>query len=414
MAFAFLTLPRSRQALVCLAGAGLGVLVVLEGLNAPCLPVAAMTMVTGALCLVALCAPEHRFWQLVAVAAVASCVLSAVETQLAQRPENTPGLVELCALLLLITRAVRRNSLLKASGLAAACSVAAVLLPLRIDFWDDNLKNLIAFLAVCTVPFMVVLGMVLRLRDALRAREREGIRTAQRLEHARELHDFVAHHVAAIVAQTRAARFTAAAGRAPSPEDLDHMLAQIEGAGAQALGSMRAMVSALRDTGAPAAIRPAGDLEGLRDLTEKFSVVGPPATLSVDARLTGRALPPEIALTVHRVVQESLTNVRKHAVGAGRVEVAVVQRPDAPGLLEVSVADDGRGDGHGRAPRGRTDRGHTDRERADGGGFGLVGLTERVEELGGRITNGQQETGGWRVHAVLPLGPAPVPAPAPD
>ncbi|MGW7006989.1 sensor histidine kinase [Streptomyces sp. NPDC054933] len=394
----FRTRSRTRQALICLVGTGLGALVVLEGLNAPYLPLAVATAASGVLCLAALFAPERRFWQSVTVATTFSCVLSVVETQLPHRPENTPGMVELSALLLLITRAVRRNPPLKAAALAAAPAVAAVLVPLRIAEWDDHLKNLIAFLAVCTVPFMVVLGLGLRLRDALRAREREGIRQAQRLEHARELHDFVAHHVAAIVAQTKAARFTAAAGQAQSPEDLDRMLAQIERAGSQALGAMRAMVSALRDTTAPATTRPAGDLGGLRELTEEFSLVGPPATLTLDPRLADRPLPPEIATTVYHVVQESLTNVRKHATGAGRVEVTVAPRPEAPDHLEVSVIDDGSRSG--RAPRART----------DGGGFGLVGLAERVQEIGGRITAERPDTGGWRVLAVLPLDPVSFPA----
>lgn len=222
-----------------------------------------------------------------------------------------------------------------------------MVLPLRIDVWDNNLLNLIAVIAVCAVPFMVVVGLCLRLYDTLREREREAIRQGQRLEHARELHDFVAHHVTAIVAQTKAARFTAAAGHTQSPEDLDRMLAQIERAGSQALGSMRAMVSSLRDhTTASAATRPTGDpagLRGLRDLTEEFSEVGPPAELTLAPELADRPLPPGILTTVHRVVQESLTNVRKHATGVGRVEVRIGVRPDDPERLEVSVVDDGQG-----------------------------------------------------------------------
>ncbi|MET7764066.1 histidine kinase [Streptomyces sp. NPDC005393] len=158
----------------------------------------------------------------------------------------------------------------------------------------------------------------------------------------------MAHHVTAIVAQTKAARFTAAAGHAQSPEGLDRMLDRIERAGSQALGSMRAMVSNLRATAAPATTRPTGDLGGLEDLTQEFSAVGPPATLTLDPRLADRPLPPEITTTVHHMVQESLTNVRKHATGAGRVEVRVGVRPGAPDRLEVAVTDDGRGRRTGR------------------------------------------------------------------
>lgn len=384
---------RTQQALLSLVGAALVVLVVLEGLNAPYLPVAAATAVSGVLCLAALVAPERLFARQVALATAASCALTVVETQLPHRPENTPGMVELCALLLLITRAVRRHPPLKALVLAAGPALAAVLLPLRIAEWDNNLSTLIAAIAVLAVPFMVVLGWCLRLWDTLRAREREAIRQAQRLEHARELHDFVAHHVTAIVTRTKAARFAAAAGHSQSPEDLDRMLAEIERAGSQAMGSMRAMVSDLRDTTAPAAIRPAGDLGGLRDLTQEFSAAGPPAALTLDPRLAERRLPPEITTTVHRVVQEALTNVRKHAAGATRVEVRVQARPGAPDRLEVSVTDDGQGG----TP--------TAREKAAGRGYGLIGLAERVEGLGGRITAEPLDGSGWRVLAVLPLDP---------
>ncbi|AOP47740.1 sensor histidine kinase [Streptomyces lydicus] len=395
MISAFRARSRTQQVLMCLVGAALVVLVALEGLNAPYLPMAAATAASGVLCLSALVVPKHLFARQVALATAVSCALTVLETQLPHRPENTPGLVELCALLLLITRAVRRHPLRKAVVWAAGPALAAVLLPLRIAERDQHVVTLISLIAVVAVPFMVVLGWCLRLWDTLRERERAAVRQAQRLEHARELHDFVAHHVTAIVTRTKAARFAAAAGHSQSPEDLDRMLAQIERAGSQAMTSMRAMVSDLRDTTAPAATRPAGDLGGLRDLTQEFSAAGPPAALTLDPRLVDRRLPPEITTTVHRVVQEALTNVRKHAAGADRVEVRVEVRPGAPDRLEVSVTDDGRGG----TP--------TAREKTDGSGYGLIGLTERVEELGGRITAAPQDGAGWRVLAVLPLDPEP-------
>ncbi|WP_432251421.1 sensor histidine kinase [Streptomyces sp. HNM1019] len=397
-----------RQGLV---GVALAVLVFLEGLNAPHPAMAAATMVSGALCLAALAVPERHFARYATGAAAISCVLTVTEAQLSVRPPNTPGMVELGALLLLSTRAVRRCPPLRAAGPVAVSSLAAVVLPLRIEQWDDHLKNLIAVIAVCVVPFMVVAGVCLRLYDTLREREREAIRQAQRLEHARELHDFVAHHVTAIVTQTKAARFTAAAGNPQSPEDLDRMLAHIERAGSQALGSMRAMVTNLRDHAtASATTRPKGDpagphgpygrhgphgprgLRDLRVLTEEFSEVGPLAELILAPELADRPLPPGIATTVHRVVQESLTNARKHATGAGRVEVRIGVRPGDPERLEVSVVDDGQG---GAAPAAE--------RPAEGSGYGLVGLAERVAEVNGHITSGPRDGGGWHVLAALPL-----------
>ncbi|WP_275558712.1 histidine kinase [Streptomyces sp. 5-6(2022)] len=385
-----------------LVGVALVVLVVLEGVNAPHPAMAAATMASGVLCPTALAVPERLFARYAIGAAAVSCVLTVTEAQLSERPPNTPGMVELGALLLLSTRAVRRCPPLRAAGLVAASSLAAVVLPLRIELWDHYLGDLIAVIAVCAVPFMVVVGLCLRLYDTLREREREAIRQAQRLEHARELHDFVAHHVTAIVAQTKAARFTAAAGHTQSPEDLDRMLAQIERAGSQALGSMRAMVTSLRDHAtASATTRPTGDtagphgLRGLRDLralTERFSEVGPPAELILAPELADRPLPAGIATAVHRVVQESLTNIRKHATGVGRVEVRIGVRPGDPERLEVSVVDDGQGGASPAAERS-----------AEGSGYGLVGLAERIEAVNGRITAGLRDGGGWQVLAVLPL-----------
>ncbi|MEV6132567.1 histidine kinase [Streptomyces violaceusniger] len=392
---------RFRHLWLGLVGVSLVVLVVLEGLNAPHPPMAAATMVSGVLCLAAFAVPERLFARYAIGAAAVSCALTLVEAQLSQRPPNTPGLVELGVLLLLITRAVRRCRPLRAAGPVAGSALAAVVLPLRIAVWDGNLLNLIAVIAVCAVPFMVMVGLCLRLYDTLRERDREAVRQGQRLEHARELHDFVAHHVTAIVAQTKAARFTAAAGHTQSPEDLDRMLAQIERAGSQALGSMRAMVSSLRDhTTASATTRPTGDpaglrgLRGLRDLTEEFSEVGPPAELTLAPELADRPLSPGIITTVHRVVQESLTNVRKHATGVGRVEVRIGVRSGAPERLEVSVVDDGQG-GASPAPE----------RSVEGSGYGLVGLAERVKKVNGRITAGPRD-GGWHVVAVLPLDKA--------
>ncbi|WP_369208966.1 sensor histidine kinase [Streptomyces sp. PU-14G] len=378
---------RPRHVLLGLAGAALGVLVVLEGLNAPLWPVAALTIASGLLCLSAPAVRQRHFPRRAAWAVAGSALATAAGSLTTHRPENTPGMVEAGALLMVIVRAVRHCPPRQAVALSAASAVAAVALPLRIETWDSLTLSIMALLACVGVPFAAVFGLCLRLWDALRAREREAVLREQRLGYARDLHDFVAHHVTAIVARTRAARFAAGAGQAPSVEDLDRMLAQIEEAGSQALGSMRAMVSSLRDTAAPAPTRPPGDPQALRDLVDEFGGTGAQAELSLDPRLAQLPLPPETGITVQRVVQESLTNVRRHAAGATRVTVRVALRPDD--TVEVGVTDDGRPD---TVPSGP----------ADGGGFGLVGLTERVEETGGTLTTGPRPGGGWRVLAVLP------------
>lgn len=123
--------------------------------------------------------------------------------------------------------------------------------------------------------------------------------------------------------------------------------------------------------------------------------MGPAAELILAPELADRPLPTGIATTVHRVVQESLTNVRKHATGVGRVEVRIGVRPGHPERLEVSVVDDGQ---VGASPAaGRS---------VEGSGYGLVGLAERAEKVNGHITSGPRDGGGWHVLAVLPLDKA--------
>lgn len=259
------------------------------------------------------------------------------------------------------------------------------------------------FPAVVICLLLLLTGwLLLRLRAHVRARE-QGIRQAQRLEYARDLHDFVAHHVTAIVAQTKAVRYVTEAGRGQDPAQLDQMLAAIEGAGSQALDSMRSMVSVLRER-APARMGQDGhpDLAGLlSEMAAEFSAAGPRTTVTVDPRLDGRSLAPRTAEAVHRMVLESLTNVRKHAVAATAVTVTVRLVPGPPERLEVSVTDDGRardGDAPGTFPTS---------------GFGLRGLAERVVGIGGTVTAGPGAGGGWQVRTLLPLHPADLPGRSP-
>ncbi|WP_218129213.1 sensor histidine kinase [Nonomuraea maritima] len=385
--------PLAHQALLVLAAVLVIAALVLEGAATGYLPTAVATFLTGALCVTALVVPERRYTMAAIVAVAASCALTAVSLKLTQRPQVTFGVTELVALLLLITRAVRCRPFVTAAALGTAAAVSAVALPLRIEpsQWPNVITYAEPAVVLAVVP-AVVLGLYLRLLDDARDRRLQSDRQAQRIQYARELHDFVAHHVTAMIAQTKAIRFATSAGHPPSPAELDGMLVQIEEVGSQAMDSMRALVSILRNAEEPAVTSPGADLTQLQDLVRTFSRTGPPAELTLDPRLTSGCLPPEITTTVHRVVQESLTNIRKHATAAEHVTVDVRVQAADPNTLRATVTDDGRG--------GRHDRG---RRRTTAGGYGLTGLAERVEAAGGRLSAGPGEFTGWQVVADLPL-----------
>ncbi|MFD3802562.1 sensor histidine kinase [Streptomyces sp. NPDC058611] len=152
---------------------------------------------------------------------------------------------------------------------------------------------------------------------------------------------------------------------------------------------MRRLVKILResDTAGPQpGTAPVAGLADLRGLTERFSVTGPPVALSVEQGLADR-LPGDVATTAHRIVLEALTNIGKHAATATAVRVGL---RTVPAGLEIRIADDG-----GR-PAKLSDN-------ARGGGYGLVGMAERAEALGGHLTAGPAPEGGWLVTATLPL-----------
>lgn len=383
---------RLQRALFCLAAVPVLALIGAEGAETGYVPTAAATVLTGTLAVAAVVVPRRHFPTAALAAALASGALTVVTAQLTHRPEVTFGLTELCGLLLVVSRASRQLRPLPAVGVAALASVAAGVLSLRLPHAEyGSSVQLIAPFTLLSAVLAVVLGLYLRLFDRGRERERRAVLQEQRLEYARELHDFVAHHVTAIVAQTKAVRFATTAGHGPAPEELDEMMARIEEAGSAAMESMRSTVSVLRDPSAADAEPPAGDLTQLRPLVASFTKTGPPVELTLDPRLTERGVSPETSTAVHRLVRESLTNVRKHAADAGRVTVSLRRVAREPGELEVTVVDDGQPRASARRPRSR-------------GGYGLLGLTERIEDLGGTLTAGPAAGGGWQVAARLPLG----------
>ncbi|MEU9449889.1 sensor histidine kinase [Streptomyces sp. NPDC048277] len=293
-----------------------------------------------------------------------------------------PG--EVIVLLCLLFVAVRHCGPRWALTCAALDTVALLMTPVRYarSLSDDDA---LAYIAIGLVLVGLTAGFAgyLRSLDYRRTVAVGETRRAERLAIAADLHDFVAHHVTGILVQTQMARMMAAT----ASDELDPVLAGIERAATEALASMRRTVGVLRDTGAEADRRPVGDLAAIAELTDGFPAPGQKVTLDRAPGLDTE-VPHEVQSAAFRVVQEALTNVRRHAGDATEITVGLRRAGDR---LEVTVTDDG----HGSAPLP---------DAAHGGGFGLVGLTERVTALGGTLDAGPRAAGGWTVRALFPLG----------
>ncbi|CAM5272513.1 NAD(P)H-quinone oxidoreductase subunit H, chloroplastic [Streptomyces fumanus] len=210
---------------------------------------------------------------------------------------------------------------------------------------------------------------------------------------ARELHDVVAHNVSVMVVQADGAAYVLDA----APDQAKKALETISTipTGRQALAEMRRLLGVLR-TGehqeAGEYIPGEPDVQQIEDLVEQCRGSGLPVDFKVEG--TPRPLPSGVELTAYRIVQEALTNTRKHAgpdPGAGASRL--VYFDDGLGLL---VEDDGKGAPHELYEEGGF----------DGRGHGLIGMRERVGMVGGTLDAGPRPGGGFRISALLPLKPA--------
>ncbi len=244
--------------------------------------------------------------------------------------------------------------------------------------------------------------MQLRVRAEEAEREQELVRRLaaadERRRIARELHDIVAHAVSVVVVQAGAGRRIAAR----DPAAAIPVLEDIEDSGREALAELRRLVTVLRDGGgAERPDDPQPTVDDIGELVTRLVEAGVPIRLVREGE--PGELPSGIEVSAYRIVQESLTNVLKHA---GKVsEVVVVVARDASGL-DLVITDDGRGTRPPPAPEG------TDAPAARDGvaGAGLVGMRERVALFGGRLHAGPRDTGGFEVRAHLPC-PTPTPPP---
>ncbi|GAB7190532.1 hypothetical protein NUM3379_12380 [Kineococcus sp. NUM-3379] len=217
-----------------------------------------------------------------------------------------------------------------------------------------------------------------RLLEVERENEARLAATSERQRIAREMHDVVAHSLSVIIAQADGGRY---AGRADPAAAVD-ALETIASTGRQALTDMRSLLGVLRQE--PGSERlPQPDTTQIPELVESVRRSGLPVDLEVEG--TARELPPGPGLAAYRIVQESLTNVLKHAGPACRAAVFVRWEEHC---LRLAVLDDGRG-------AAATAEGK-------GSGQGLTGMRERAQLHGGRVLAGPRQGGGFEVHAELP------------
>jgi signal transduction histidine kinase len=306
---------------------------------------------------------------------------SAVLARVAHLPHE-PGPATVLGLAVLLSAAVRRLEPRRAA-VPAGFGLAVVVAAAGTSRTYGSELDVITVLAALGWLTAVAAGLGLRLRDAQRRAVLDEVRRVERLDLARELHDLAAHHLTGLVLQAQAARIVAR----KDATRLDETLADIEGAGADALTAMRRVVGLLRDSADSAPMLPGAPL--LAELVRNFAArLGAPL---VTASLDDADLPPAMAGTVHRIIQEALTNVVRHAPLARTVTVDVRV---ADGEVTVSVTNDGPAAAPGR------------------GGFGLIGMAERVTALGGEVTAGPLTAGSITAGPVTggPVAGGPVTA----
>jgi signal transduction histidine kinase len=251
--------------------------------------------------------------------------------------------------------------------------------------WAAQHRSLaVLLLALAVAPMMAggvrwVRGEVARRDASAQAMEDtliEHVVRGERARIARELHDVVAHHISMIAVQAETAR-VATPGM---PDEGATRLLAIGDTARTALTEMRRLLSVLREDAGAAPVRaPQPSLEQLNELIDEARASTGASTRLI---LQGHVVPldPGVQLTAYRIIQEALTNARRHAPGAAvDVELAYT-----PGALRLRVRDSGPG------------------PAADAAGHGLLGMRERVAMMGGQLRAGPAPASGFLVEAVLP------------
>ncbi|NEA31672.1 sensor histidine kinase [Streptomyces sp. SID13031] len=281
---------------------------------------------------------------------------------------------------------------------AAVCILVVVMIATAVLFTDGDL---LANLSVAIfVLFAAAIGEAVRyrraylheledrVRQAEHSREEEAERRVieERLRIAHELHDVIAHHIALMNVQAGVASHLLR----EQPDEADRALALVREGGRTVLSELTVLLGVLRRSGVDSLpTAPTPSLQELSALIESSTAAG----ITIDWQPpVPTSLPDVLELTIYRILQESLTNVVKHAPGA----VVRVRFEELRGSLTIEVTDDG---GHPGTP-------YRDVGTAAaplGSGHGLLGMRERVAAVGGDMAAGPLPHGGFRVRAVLPL-----------
>lgn len=332
--------------------------------------------------------PARVFWTVIAIGAFQVC------TPLYIRPSDLAVPVALYGL---AAYRPRRRSLIGLGACLIGASVAVFRITPNIQAQGQGDPFVfVAFtFALLASPMVIawVLGDSMQYRRAYyasleekaRRLERERDQQAQiaaateRARIARELHDVVAHNVSVMVVQAEGAAYA----MDTAPENTRKALGAIAETGRSALAEMRRLLGVLRTQDGVAERAPQPGIDQLEDLLEQVRTTGVTVQFKVEG--VPVELPQSVALAAYRIVQESLTNARKH--GGPQVSACVGMHYNER-ELRLSVRDDGRG---AEAP-------------TDGQGNGLAGMRERVAMFGGELSAGPVSAGGFQVEAVLPYG----------
>ncbi|MBF8194348.1 sensor histidine kinase [Nonomuraea sp. K274] len=261
------------------------------------------------------------------------------------------------------------------AGREAVIGLATMLVSLCLSILFGRTVLADAVAAVAVMFAAMALGVASRYRARARMRELDQVKLLEREQLARDLHDTVAHHVSAMAIRAQAGLATSAS----RPNAATDALRVIEAEASRALAEMRAMVRVLRRD-QPAELEPGRSVTDVEQLAGR-SRVGPDVDVELLGDLDG--LPPSVGAAIYRIAQESVTNARRHARHATHIQVRV----DADATsVRLRVSDDGDGSVLPAASPG----------------YGLIGMIERADLLGGTCEAGPGPRRGWIVTAVLP------------